>query len=132
MTVHAFNFAMPFVLSRSVDIPGDNQGFMAVTLGVQRLSGEPTGTITCTFQGVIAGSEIRVFGPTEVERAGVETCDANHVLSWSAYAPGDANNNVRVKVINMAYKIKDFPYTVSAGAQSLPIQQEADPWYSNP
>ncbi len=101
-------------------------------VSLQRLASDSTGTIVCTFQGVIAGSEIRVFDTSGTELAGVETCDADHVLTWPTYAYGSSGNNVRVKVVNMLYKIKDLPYTAASGAQSLPIQQELDPWYSNP
>jgi len=93
---------------------------------------DPIGTTTVTFSGVNAGSEIRVYLPDGTEVAGVESCDANHTLTWPVYAGGSPNNTVRVVVVNTAYKIKEFEYTVTLGNQSLPIQQEADKWYSNP
>ena len=100
--------------------------------GVVRLPTDPIGTTTVTFSGVNAGSEIRVYLPDGTEAAGIESCAPNQVLTWSVYASGSANNTVRVVVVNVAYKIKEFNYAVTIGNQSLPIQQEADKWYSNP
>lgn len=116
---------LPSVRGRQYSAEG---GFLSAA----RLATDAIGTTTCTFQGVIAGSEIRVFSSTEIELAGVETCGANHTLTWNAYAPGSSENEVRIKIVNLAYKIKDFPYTTSVGTQQIPIQQEPDPWYRNP
>ena len=80
-----------------------------------------------TFSGVHARSEIRVYDASGNELAGVESCTTNPALTW-ALSTGD----VRVVVVHLAYKIKDFQYTPVAGAVSLPVQQEADSWYSNP
>jgi hypothetical protein len=80
-----------------------------------------------TFAGVNAGSEIRVYNSAGTELAGVETCDANHVLTWTVPI-GD----VTIRIVHTAYKIKEFDYTSAAGAQSLPVQQDVDDWYSNP
>lgn len=90
------------------------------------------GTTTVTLDGVIAGSEIRVYDPDLNELAGVETCSASHVLTWPVYADGSPNNNVQIKIINTAYRIKDFPYTSKVGNQSIPVQMEPDKWFSNP
>jgi hypothetical protein len=97
-----------------------------------RLATDSIGNTTVTFQGVNANSEIRVYLPDGTEAAGVELCDADHVLTWGVYSAGSANNTVRVVVVHPDYKIKEFNYTASAGNASLPIQQEADKWYSNP
>ena len=103
-----------------------------VSLSKQLLATDPIGTTTVTFAGVNAGSEIRVYLPDGTEAAGVETCDANHVLTWSVYAPGSSNNTVTIRIVNTAYKIKEFSYTSVAGTQSLPVPQEADKWDVNP
>ena len=103
-----------------------------VSLGVSRWASDAIGTTTVTFSGVNAGSEIRVYLPDATEAAGIETCAANQVLSWSVYAPGSPNNTVRIVIIHPSYKIKEFTYTAQAGNQSIPVQQEADKWYSNP
>ena len=84
-------------------------------------------TTTVTFTGVNSGSEIRVYDSTGAALDGVESCSADHVLTWTVSA-----NPVTVRVVNTAYKIKEFQYTNVAGNTSLPIQQEADKWYSNP
>ena len=102
------------------------------TAYLQRLPNDPIGTTTVTFAGVNVNSEIRVYLPDGTEVAGIENCAANQALTWSVYAGGSPNNTVRVVVVNTAYKIKEFEYTVTLGTQSLPIQQEADKWYVNP
>lgn len=98
----------------------------------QTISTDPIGTTTVTFSGVNAGSEIRVYLPDGTEVAGIESCAANQALTWPVYAGGSPNNTVRIVVVNTAYKIKEFTYTVLLGDQSLPIQQEPDKWFSNP
>ena len=100
--------------------------------GETRLPTDAIGTTTVTFDGVVAGSEIRVYDPDLNELAGVESCTANHVLTWPVYAAGSPNNNVQIKIINTAYRIKDFPYTSKVGNQSIPVQMEPDKWFSNP
>jgi hypothetical protein len=100
--------------------------------GVCRLPSDPIGTTTVTFTGVHVNSEIRVYLPDGTEAAGVENCSADHALSWNVYAFGSANNTVTIRIVNVAYKIKEFTYTASAGNVSIPIQQDLDPWYSNP
>lgn len=101
-------------------------------LSAAAFSTDPIGTTTVTFAGVNAGSEIRVYLPDGTEVAGIESCAANQVLTWPVYSGGSVNNTVRVVVVNVLYKIKEFSYTVSLGNQSLPIQQEPDKWFSNP
>ena len=106
------------------------------TYGVQaswwaRYATDPIGTTTVTFSGVNAGSEIRVYLPDGTALAGVESCDANHVLTWDVY-PAGANSTVTIRIVNTAYRIKEFTYTPTVGAASLPVQQEVDKWYSNP
>lgn len=101
-------------------------------VGKLRLPTDPVGATTVTFDGVVAGSEIRVYDPDLNELAGVESCTANHVLTWSVYAAGSPNNRVQIKIINTAYRIKDFPYTSKVGNQSIPVQMEPDKWFSNP
>lgn len=82
---------------------------------------------TVTFTGVNAGSEIRVYNAAGSEIAGVESCDANHALTWNVDATA-----LTIRIVHTAYKIKEFQYTNVEGSVSLPIQQEADKWYSNP
>lgn len=89
-------------------------------------------TTTVTFDGVVADSEIRVYTSSGTELAGVELCAENPSLTWPVYAPGSPNNNLVIKVINLAYRIKVFPYQSIAGNQTIPVQMERDTWYSNP
>lgn len=114
------------------DIRGRSSVNHLVAFSRQSLPTDPIGTTTVTFDGVVAGSEIRVYDPDLNELAGVESCTANHVLTWPVYAAGSPNNNVQIKIINTAYRIKDFPYTSKVGSQSIPVQMEPDKWFSNP
>lgn len=116
----------------AVGMPDYNVTVWGVSTAIERLPTEPVGTTTVTFDGINAGSEIRVYLPDGTEAAGIESCAADQVLSWSVYAPGSPNNTVTVRIVHPTYKIKEFDYTVSAGAVSLPVQQEIDKWYSNP
>ena len=99
-----------------------------VSLGVAAWATDPVGTATVTFDGVPAGNEIRVYDQDLNELAGVETCTANQILTWSVYAPGSPKNNVQIKIFGIDYKIKDFPYTSRVGAQTVPVQMDTDPW----
>lgn len=99
---------------------------------VNRFPTDPVGTTTVTFDGVVAGSEIRVYLPDTTEVSGIESCAAAQALTWSVYAPGSANNTVRIVIIHPDYKIKEFNYVSSVGNQSIPVQPELDKWYSNP
>lgn len=85
---------------------------------------EPVST-TVTFAGVNADSEIRVYDSSGTELAGVESCTANPELTWTIPI-GD----VRIVIIHIEYDIKEFNYTSAAGAQTLPVQQYVDAWYS--
>ena len=116
-----------FSLARARVIP-----FGRNSLGVCAWPTDPIGTTTVLFDGVNAGSEIRVQLPDGSEAAGVETSTDNPSLSWSVYAAGSANNTVRIVIIHPDYKIKEFSYTSTLGNQSIPGQQEPDKWYSNP
>lgn len=98
----------------------------------QSLPTDPIGTCTRTFDGVPAGSEIRIYRADGVELAGVESCASdNPSLSWSVYAPG-ANAVNRIVIIHLGYEIKEFNYTPAVGSGSLPVQMGDDDWYSNP
>lgn len=104
----------------------------AAAYGVCRWPTDPVGTTTVTFSSVPAGSEIRVYDPSANELAGIESCAANQVLVWSVYSAGSPNNTVRIVIIDMAHRIKEFTYTSQVGAQSIPVQPENDKWYVNP
>ena len=83
---------------------------------------------TVTFTGVNSGTEIRVYDKvTGTELAGIESCATDQALTWDL-----SGNDTTIRLVNTAYKIKDFDYTPVVGNQSLPIQQEPDKWYSNP
>lgn len=83
---------------------------------------------TVTFQGIVAGSEIHVYDSAGTELTGVESCDANHALTWSI----PANPVVIVTIIKRGLRWMKFSYTSKTGAQSLPIFQNTDLGYNNP
>ena len=119
----------------TMEFPVSN-GVMAlgalVTSSRQSLPTDPVGTINATFSGVPAGSEIRVYRADGVELAGVESAATdNPSLTWSVYAAG-ANSVNRIVIINLARKIVEFDFTPSVGNTSIPIQMDADRWFSNP
>ncbi len=96
------------------------------------LPSDAIGSTNVVFVGVNATSEIRIYDASGSELAGIESCAANQAFTWPVYAPGSPNNNVRVVIVHFDYKIKEFAYTSTLGNQSIPIQQEADPWAVNP
>lgn len=99
---------------------------------VQKLPTDAIGTTVVTFDGVPAGAEIRVFLPDMTEVAGIESCAANQVLSWPVYSIGTPNNTVRIVIIDLTHKIKEFNYTSQLGTQIIPVQSENDKWWLNP
>lgn len=102
------------------------------SLGVARWPTDPIGTITATFSGVPASSEIRVYRADGVELAGVESAAAdNPTLIWSVYAVG-ANSVNRIVIINLTREIIEFNFTPVVGYVTIPIQMSNDRWYSNP
>ena len=125
--IHAFG---PMTFSGIQD--GRSRSFGPLAVSVNRMPNDPIGMTTVIFDGVAAGCEIRVYDPELNEVAGIETCAENQALSWLVFASGSPRNNLRVKIINVAYKIKDFPYTARVGEQSVPVQLESDNWYRNP
>jgi hypothetical protein len=134
MTSFPFAAGAPF-LSTVVEVWSARGPMKPQTCGVfakQRLSTDPIGTATVTFSGINADSEIRIYLPDGTEAAGVENCDADHVLTWDAYSQGNANNTVTIRIVHPDYEIQEFTYTTQVGNQSIPIQQLPDRWYSNP
>lgn len=110
-----------------------HMGPVGVGYSIQKGPNDAIGTATVAFSGVNAGSEIRVYLPNGDEAAGVESCNADHVLSWSIYSVGAGNNVVTIRIVHPNYRIKEFLYTtLQSASQSIPIQQEPDRWYSNP
>jgi hypothetical protein len=100
-------------------------------IGVFRLPTDPLRYVNLTFDGAIAGSEIRCYLNSDgTELFGVESCDANHVFSGVPYY--GTGQYTTVRIVNSTYRIKEFPYTIPAVDQVIPIQMEADKWYSNP
>lgn len=82
-----------------------------------------------TFNGVQSGSEIRIYRNSDgTEVAGVESCDANHTFTITS----NHGASCTVRIVNLAYRIKSFNYTLPSVDASIPVEMEADKWYSNP
>lgn len=125
----------------STDAAIYNNSGGAVTLNITGGGGTPTvrngagasttivSGVALTFDGAVAGSEIRCYKNSDgTEVFGTESCSANHVFS-GVTATGVA---CTVRIINVAYKIKEFQLTIPLADASVPVQMELDPWYSNP
>lgn len=134
MTTHAMQGVAGLVCVSVVDqvIRASQPVISAAAFNEQRLPTDPIGTTIVTFSGVPAGSEIRVYDPSANELAGIESCAADQVLTWAVYAAGSPNNTVRIVIIDMTHRIKEFSYTSQVGNQSIPVQPENDKWYVNP
>ena len=109
-----------------------NQFGGANASGVFSFPTDPIGSTTVTFDGVNAGSEIHVYLPDGTELTGVESCDANHALTWPVYAAGSANNTVSITIIKRGLRWMKFTYLSRLGAQSIPIFPLPDLGYNNP
>lgn len=107
-------------------------------LSRSNLPDDPFGTTTVTFDGVVAGSEIRVYlpdgssGAAGTEVAGLDSCAAQQQLTWPVYAAGSPNNTVWVHIIKRGLRWMKFPYVSKIGTQSIPIFQNTDLGYNNP
>jgi hypothetical protein len=111
---------------------GKGSGNPQLSVSIGRVSSDPIGTTTVTFSGVNPDNEIRVYRQDRTELAGVENCVENQTLTWDVYAYGNPNNNVRIVIVSIDYGIMEFNYTSQLGNQSIPIQQEEDPWFRDP
>jgi hypothetical protein len=108
---------------------GDSSPFPDGIVGVFKLPTDPIGSATVTFDGVQADSEIRVF-LNGVEVAGIESCAANQVLSWSVY--NILGDSVRIVIASIAYENLNLVITIKKGDSLIPIQQKPDRWYKDP
>lgn len=93
---------------------------------VAALPTDPIGSATVTFQGVQAGTEIRVYLPDGTEAAGVEDCTVDPVLTWPVYAAGSPNNTVFITLLKRGYRWQRFEFQSVVGNQTIPIFQIPD------
>lgn len=122
---------LPYDINNEVRPNYNNGGSVGHDIGCYEYDhgyGPWPASTTVTFQGIVAGSEIHVYDSAGNELVGVESCDANHALTWSI----PANPVVIVTIIKRGLRWMKFSYTSEAGAQSLPIFQNADLGYNNP
>jgi len=117
---------------------GKSVSLGGVLLGSAAWATDPIGTTTVTFDGVVAGSEIRVYlpdgpsGSAGTEVAGLDSCISQQQLTWSIYAAGSPNNTVWIHIIKRGLRWMKFPYVSKLGIQSIPIFQNTDLGYNNP
>lgn len=89
-------------------------------------------TRTLTFDGVPAGTEIRitdVLGAAAVELAGVESSAANPSLTINYTGSGQS---VWITIISLTGMLQQFLYSVPAVDTTIPMQMGTDRWYYNP
>jgi len=131
MTVALFNFLSPYPVSRPVELPGNNQGFLNTTLSIQRLPTEPIGTFTLTLTNVVVGSRVHV----EKQNDGTQYYDdvaetSTVIIALSTYGPGSDYNDLRIKVRKGSSATYYKPYetltTAVVGAQSIYVSQIPD------
>lgn len=120
-------------LASTVDVPPDTltgrgkwRVFAGVALSRQALPTDPIGTTAVTFQGVQAGTEIRVYLPDGTEAAGVEECTVDPVLTWPVYAAGSPNNTVAITLLKRGFRWQRFTFQSVVGNQTIPIFQIPD------
>lgn len=121
---------------RNLERPAyNNGGSEAIDIGAYEHDpgfGPHPATTTLTFDGVPAGTEIRIYdqlGASAVELAGVESSAANPSLTVNYTGPGQV---VWVTVASLTRKLQQFQLTVPAEDTTVPMQMSLDPWYSNP
>jgi hypothetical protein len=121
----------------SDDIAGDerpnynNGGAESTDIGAYEYDhgyGPRPASTTVTFSGVVPGSEIHVYDDTETELTGVESCSANHQLTWNI----PPNPTVSVTLIKRGIRPQKFPYLSSVGDKTIPLFPQPDLGYNNP
>ena len=114
------------------EVPNYNNGSVeGIDVGCYEFDhgyGPHPASTTVIFDGVVAGSEIHIYDSAGNELVGVESCDANHALTWSI----PANPVVVVTIIKRGLRWQKFSYTSKVGNQSIPIFQNTDLGYNNP
>lgn len=129
-------FCGPVVQSVVIGVPDFNVANGPETLAIERLATEPIGTTTLTLTNVAVGSRYRIERQADGSLA-TPTGNAEGVagaatvaLTLDYYAPGSANNNLRVKVRkgtgSPRYQPFETQVTVGAAAQSVFVAQVAD------
>lgn len=101
------------------------------TISRQALAGDAIGTFTLTLNNVVVGSRVHV----EKQSDGTSFNDqvaavSTVVITLSAYAPGSANNDLRIKVRKASaapyYKPYETLTTALVGSQSIYVSQIPD------
>ena len=121
----------PFAVSRTVEIPEFVLAETRCTITIERLPTEPVGTFELTLTNVVVGSRIHI----EKQSDGTQFYDgvaatSTVQISLSAYASGNANNDLRIKVrkssSGTSYKPFETLATAIVGSQSIYVGQIAD------
>jgi hypothetical protein len=53
-------------------------------------------------------------------------------ITLDYYSVGSANNNLKLKLIDLTHEIEEITFTISAVPYIIQSQGRSDPWYSNP
>lgn len=120
------------VLHKNVIDKTGQKAIAGILVGLMKLPTDAIGVATVSFKGVHTDTEIRVLLLDGTEVTGIESCIADQSLTWPVYSIGNPNNDVRIVLISLQYGILEFLYTAQMGSQSIPIQQEIDPWFRDP
>lgn len=121
---------------RVVTVGSGNISLQPVVLGnrlfgTQRLPSDPIGTFALTLSNVVVGSRVHVEKSSD-GTAYHDSVAANSVvvINLSAYAPGSANNDLKIKVRKATGTPNYQPYetqaTALAGAGGVFVSQVLD------
>jgi len=123
-------FSSPIALSRTIDVPDFNSGYLNNSVSIQRLPDEPIGTTTITLTNLVIGSAIQVETQAGalVENRTADT--TTEVFTLNLFAPSSAENDLRIKVRKGSAEPFYRPYetltTLTAAAQSIFVSQISD------
>lgn len=123
-------------MARTISVPDFNAAAWNSTTTIERLSTEPIGSMTLTLTNVVSGSRYRIERQGDGSLA-TPTGNAEGVAAASTvaitldyYAPGSANNDLKIKVRKGSAVTRYKPYetqaTLSASSQSVFIAQVSD------
>lgn len=124
-----------------VEMPVARGRFMVnhgAALGRQLLSTDPLGTATLTLTNVAPGSRYRIERQgdgslaTPAENADGTAAGSTVSIALNYYVPGNANNALKLKLIDLGYEIEEVNFTIGPAGYPIQSQRRPDPWYSNP
>lgn len=131
MTAIWQHVGLPFVTSKKIDVPGNNNGVFGQTFSVERLPSEPIGDHTLTLENVVVGSRIAIR-----DQAGTTTlfddvaATSTVTVTLPVNGSGSPLNDWRIKVRKASAAPFYQPYetlmTASVGSSSIYVSQIPD------